>query len=118
MKKLMVLSNEDGYIKFFVIVALIVLLVYVGIIFGMPYYKYSAFKSDIKEMVRVSLGDVNKAKTEVLQRAQELKIPIGEKDVEVKKQGNIVVVTTSWSETVDVLGLYQKTLDFDIAVEG
>jgi hypothetical protein len=118
MKKLKVLNNENGFIKFFFIVAVIVFLVYVGVKFGMPYYKYSAFKSDIKEMVRVSLGDDNKTKTEVLQRAQELKIPIGEKDVEVKKQGNIVVVTTSWSETVDLLGLYQKTLDFDIAVEG
>jgi hypothetical protein len=118
MKKLTVLNNENGYIKFFLIAALIVFLVYLGVKFGMPYYKYSAFKSDIKEMVRVSLGDVNKTKTEVLQRAQELKIPIGEKDVVIEKKENIIIVTTSWSETVDVLGVYQKTLDFDIAVEG
>ncbi len=118
MKKLKVLNNENGYIKFFLIAGLIVFLVYLGIKFGMPYYKYSAFKSDIKEMVRVSLGDVNKTKTEVLQRAQELKIPIGEKDLVIEKKENIIIVTTSWSETVDVLGVYQKTLDFDIAVEG
>ncbi len=118
MKKLTVLNNENGYIKFILITAFIVFLVYLGVKFGMPYYKYSAFKSDIKEMVRVSLGDVNKTKTEVLQRAQELKIPIGEKDVVIEKKENIIIVTTSWSETVDVLGVYQKTLDFDIAVEG
>ena len=118
MKKLTVLNNENGYIKFILIAVLIVFLVYLGVKFGMPYYKYSAFKSDIKEMVRVSLGDDNKTKTEVLQRAQELKIPIGEKDVVIEKKGNVIIVTTSWSETVDVLGVYQKTLDFDIAVEG
>lgn len=118
MKKIKVLDNENGYIKFILIVAIIVSLVYAGIKFGMPYYKHSALKSDIKEMVRVSLGDVNKTKTEILERAVELKIPVGEKDVDVQKKGNILIVTTSWSETVDILGLYEQTLDFEIEVQG
>jgi hypothetical protein len=89
-----------------------------GIQFGMPYYKYSAFKSDIKEMVRVSVGDIRKTKTEVLERAKELKIPVGEEEVDVQKKGNVIAVTTSWTETVDLLGVYQKTLDFEINIEG
>lgn len=118
MKKLRVLDNENGFIKLILITTIIVSLVYAGMKFGMPYYKHSALKSDIKEMVRVSLGDVKKTKTEVLERAKELNVPIEEKDVEVQKQGNIIIVTTSWSETVDILGLYEKTLDFEIDVQG
>ena len=118
MKELKVLGNERGYIKLIFTTALIVFLIYAGIQFGMPYYRYSAFKSDVTEMARISLGDVNKTKSEVFQRAQELKIPIDEDDIVIDKKKNTVRVKTSWSETVDLLGVYRKTLDFEVDVEG
>ena len=117
MKELRVLGNDRGYIKLIFTTALIAFGIYAGIKFGMPYYRYSAFKSDVTEMTRVSLGNVNKTKEEVFQRAQELKIPIAEDDIAVEKKQNTVSVKTSWSETVDLLGVYQKTLDFDVDVE-
>lgn len=117
MKKTRALCNEKGYVKLILITALIVFSFYLGIKFGVPYYKYSAFKSDVKEIARISIGDPNKTKTDILQRAHELKIPIEENDLEIHKKENTVQVKTSWSETVDVMGLYQKTLDFDVDVE-
>ena len=117
MKKLKALNNEKGYIKLIFVTALIVFLGYLGVKFGVPYYKYSAFKSDVKELARISLGDTNKTRMEIFQRAQELKLPIEEKDIEIHKKEHTVRVKTSWSETVDVFGAYQKTLDFDIDVE-
>jgi adenine-specific DNA methylase len=117
MKRLKVLDNEKGYIKLIFVTVVIVFLAYLGIKFGMPYYRYSAFKSDIKEFARVSVGDLNRTKADIIERARDLKIPIEEKDLIIDKKDNMVRVKTSWSETVDVMGLYQKTLDFDIDVE-
>lgn len=111
------LNNERGFIKFIFVMAVLVFLVYAGIQFGIPYYRYTAFKSDAKEIARISLGQVERAKTMLNEKAQELKIPIEEKDIFVAKTGNMVRVKTSWSETVDILGLYQKRLDFKVNIE-
>jgi hypothetical protein len=117
MKNLKVFSNEKGFIKFVSITALLVFLIYLGIQFGMPFYRYSAFKSDVKEVARISLGDVNRTRTDIFERAKELNIPLEEENLIVTKSGNRVRVKSSWSETVDILGLYQKKLDFTVDVE-
>lgn len=117
MKKLKVLNNEGGFLKFIFTTAVIVFLIYAGIKFGMPYYKYSAFKSDTKELARISTGQVEKTRSQIFERAQELKLPLEEKDIVVTSSGAKVQVKTSWSETVDILGLYQKTLNFKVDVE-
>jgi hypothetical protein len=52
-----------------------------------------------------------------LERVQELKIPIQENQIVVTKTETMVRVQTSWSETVDLLGLYQKKLNFRIDLE-
>ncbi len=112
-----VLNNEKGFIKFVFIVAVLAFLVYAGIQFGMPYYRYTAFKSDTKEIARISIGDIERTKIMLNERAQELKIPIEEKDILVTRTEKTVKVKTSWSETVDILGLYQKRLDFTVNIE-
>ncbi len=113
MKKL----KEGGFIRFVIVTALLAFCVYAGIKFGMPYYRYSAFKSDVKEFVRISIGDVEKTKAQIFERAKELRLPIEEEDIKVTKTEKLVRVKTAWSETVDLLGVYQKTLKFDIDVE-
>jgi hypothetical protein len=113
-KKLKVFSNENGYVKFVFVTALLVFCVYSGLKFGMPYYKYSAFKSDVKEFARISLGDVAKTRAQLFERAMELKLPLEEEDIVVTKTEKTVRVKASWSETVDILGLYQKKLDFSV----
>jgi hypothetical protein len=111
------ISNEDGAFKAILSLVVIVFLIYAGFQFAMPYYRYSAFKTDAKELARISVGDAERTKTQILGRAKELKIPIGEKTLEVIKKDNTVQVKASWSETVDLLGLYQKTLTFDVDIE-
>jgi hypothetical protein len=117
MRKLDVLGNERGFIKLVFITAILVFLIYSGIQFGMPYYRYSAFKADAKELARISLGNVDRTRTQIFERAQELNIPIGEQDITVTRTEKTVRIQTSWSETVDLLGVYQKTLDFDLRIE-
>jgi preprotein translocase subunit SecF len=102
--------------KAFFWILILALLVYSGIKFGMPYYRYLAFKYDTKEIVRVSieLKSEEEIKEKVFERAQELKIPINKEDIEVSKTPKMVQVRTSWFEGVDILGIYHTTLTFTV----
>lgn len=111
------LRNEKGFIKVAFILAVLALCVYTGIQFGAPYYKYSVFKSDAKEISRVGLGNVKRIQTMLFEKAQELKLPLEENDLSVVVTANRVHVKTSWSETVDLFGIYQKELNFSIDME-
>lgn len=95
---------------------ILVFLVYLGLKFGFPYYRYLAFKSDAKEIARVSIEVINEEeiRNRIFERAQELKVPIDKTDIEVFKTERDVRVKTSWFEVVDILGVYQKTLKFNI----
>jgi hypothetical protein len=112
-----VLNNEKGFIKVVIVLALLIFLGYTGFQFGMPYYRYSAFKSDAKEILRISLGRPEQTKAQILEKAEEIKIPVTEEDIIVEKTAKSIRVQTQWSETVDILGLYQKRLDFTIDIE-
>lgn len=117
MKKIKILNSENGFIKFVFVTGLLAFLVYAGIKFGMPHYRYSAFKSDTKGIARIFTGDTEKTKELIFERAMELKIPLKEEDIVVTKTERRVIIRTSWSETVDLLGLYQKKFNFAIAIE-
>ena len=112
-----VLGNEKGYIKFVLVVVILALLAYLGFKFGAPYYRYSVFNSDAKEITRISLGDVAKTRALLYERAQELKLPIEEDNISVTVDKKTVYVSTSWSETVDLFGIYQKDLNFAVDIE-
>lgn len=119
MKRTKVLNNEHGFIKFILFMLVLSCMVYVGIKLGFPYYRYSAFKSDTKELARISVaGTLDRTRAQVYDRALELNLPLEEEDIEVKKFGKVVRIQTSWSETVDFLGIYQYTFDFTVDVEG
>ncbi len=117
MKKIEVLNNENGFIKFIFIMLVLASLVYAGLKFGRPYYRYSAFKSDTKELARISIGDTEKTRAQIFERAQELKLPLEENDIKVTKTVRGVRVQASWPETVDLLGLYQKKFNFAVDEE-
>ena len=103
MTKSEILSNEKGFIKVnFCLLFSLCCLGYLGVKFGTPYYNYSAFKSEAKEIARISLGDIEKTRTQIFEKAVELKLPIEEKDIAVTKTVKTVRVKTSWSETVDI----------------
>ncbi len=110
------ISPQGGFIRSVLIIAIVVSLLYAGFQFAMPYYKYTAFKSDVKQIARLNLGE-KRLKAQVFELAQDLKIPIDEKDISVTQKATTVRIETGWSEEVDILGMYQKTLHFTILVE-
>lgn len=111
------LKGQGGFIRSVIVMALLAFCVYAGIKFGMPYYRYSAFKSDVREFARISVGDTEKTRAQIFERAKELGLPLEENDIKVTKTEKLVRVKTAWSETVDLLGIYQKILNFDIDIE-
>ena len=117
MKKKGLLNNENGFFKFAFVTALIVFAMYAGLQFGMPFYRYSTLKTDATELARISVGDLEKTRAQIAERAEELKLPITEKDIEVVREGKLVRVMASWSETVDILGLYQKKIVFNLDIK-
>jgi len=117
MKRVKVVGNEKGFIKFVFFMLVLAFIVYAGLKFGMPYYRYSAFKSDVKELARISIGDVQKTRSQIFERAMELKLPLTEEGIQVTKTEKTIRVRTTWSETVDMLGVYQKKLNFRVEVE-
>ncbi|NWF98640.1 MAG: hypothetical protein HXY52_06885 [Nitrospirae bacterium] len=110
-------ANEKGFVKVALVLIILVICAYVGYKVGMPYYKYSAFKADAKEITRIGLGEVERTKNMLLERAHELKIPIEEDAISVIRKEKTVQVNTSWKETVDFMGLYQKEFVFNIDIE-
>lgn len=111
------LSNENGWIKPLLVIAVLFLAAYSGYQFGVPYYRHSAFNNEVTEIARISQGDVKKVTEDVVAAAAEYKVPVGENDILVERRGNKIHIKTSWSQTIDILGLYQKTIDFDVDVE-
>jgi hypothetical protein len=117
MKNMHGYRNQEGYIKFILVTIILVFCIYLGIKFGIPYYKHEAFRSEVIELARISLGNTEKTRAQILEIAQKLKLPLDENDILVTRKTGTVRVNTSWEETVDVLGLYQKTLHFTVDVE-
>lgn len=112
------IRDEKGFIKFLVIVTLFVVCVYSGYKFAIPYYKYSAFKSEIKEILRIYTGDVERTKSQIFQKVDELNIPINKEEIKFEQTDKNLVVQASWSETVDLFGIYKHTLNFNIDLKG
>lgn len=111
------LNNERGFVKFFLTMLILAFAVYAGYKFGMPYYKYSAFKSEARALARISVGDVARTRALIFEKAEELGLPLSEKDIDVRRLDKTILVQTSWSERVDLLGFYQKELFFSIDLE-
>jgi hypothetical protein len=111
------LRSRDGFIKPLLSIAILAALVYGGYLFGMPYYRYEAFKSEVKTTMNIEIGDAEKMRTRIYEVAQEFKLPLEEKDIIVTRKERSLRVETSWSVDVDVFGLYHRTLHFDINEE-
>ncbi|HXX82131.1 MAG TPA: hypothetical protein VEI46_11320 [Thermodesulfovibrionales bacterium] len=111
------LRSSDGFVKPLLVIAIMAFLVYSGVQFGIPYYRYSAFKSETKEIARLELGQIEKTRAQVYEAAQNQKIPIEAEDIQITQKTHTTRIQTAWSVDVDILGLYQKTLHFTVDVE-
>lgn len=113
-----ILLNRSGAVKPVVCIAVLFAASYAGFKFSMPYYRYSAFKSEVTNILRLEIGDSDKVKAHIYGAAQEYGIPVEEKEIELTKETTLRRVKASWAEDVDILGLYKQTLYFDLDVEG
>jgi hypothetical protein len=94
----------------------IALLGYSGFIFGMPYYRYFALRSDAADMVRFEVKDEEKLKNRLFERAQRLGVQLEEENVRLQRMNGGYRMEVSWSETVNVLNIYNRELYFNFKV--
>lgn len=112
--------SRQGFIRGFLSLLIIVAIIYVGISFGKPYYRYNTLRSHTKDVLLTGIDNVEAVKEKVLTDAAELQIPLKESNLEVTMvpMSKVIKVKATWSETVDFWGYYQKKLDFVMTVEG
>ncbi|MEJ2695655.1 MAG: hypothetical protein P8013_03315 [Candidatus Sulfobium sp.] len=111
--------DRQGSIKFFFTLAILVVGAFVLISFGKPYYRYYTLRSYAHDELLMEVGNVNTIRRKVLQRADELGIPLDADNLEVKKNrvSKVVTVKANWSEVVDFWGYYTRKLDFTLTEE-
>jgi len=104
--------GERGFFKGFFLLLILVAVVFVGISFSKPYYRYYTLGSLTRDFLKSDVGDINAIRKNIMDNAEELKVPLDEKDLEVVVVNKIIKVKATWFETVDFWGYYQKRLDF------
>ena len=104
--------GNRGFVKGFLSLFILVAIVFVGISFGKPYYRFYALGSHTRDFLKTDVGDIDAIKKNVMKDAAELNVPLDEADLEVVSLNKIIKVKATWSETVDFWGYYQKQLDF------
>jgi hypothetical protein len=110
-------ENNQGLIKGILMLLLLVGVVAAGFLFGEPYYRYMTLQSQTKDILMKETGNLPAIKTEIMQTAKDLNVPLKAQDLKVSTNKKVVKVNARWSETVDFWGYYQKRLDFDMKVE-
>lgn len=111
------LQNQGGFIKPLFWITVLVFLVYAGIQFGTPYYRYYTFENEVIDLARLSLGNADLVRKGALEAAERLKLPLDDEDIIITKKAKTIQIKTAWSATVDILGFYQKNIDFTVKIE-
>jgi len=111
--------GEKGFIKTLLGLGLLVAIIFVGVTFARPYYRYYQFGSHTRDYLKTDIGDVNAIRKHMLEDAAELGVPLNDQDltVSVDTVKKRVMVKATWTDTVDLLGQYQKDIDFVLEEE-
>jgi hypothetical protein len=104
--------GNRGFVKGFLALCILGAVVFAGISFGKPYYRFYMLGSHTRDFLKTEIGDINAIRKNVMDDAAELNVPLDEQDLEVFVDKKVVKVKASWSETVDFWGYYQKNIDF------
>jgi len=89
-----------------------VLAIYSGFMFGLPYYRFYAFRSDARDVIKFSARTTDDMRANLLKKAREYGVPLGEAGMEVSTVEGGYWARLKWTEEVDMLVLYHKTLAF------
>lgn len=109
--------GNRGSVKGFLLLFIFVAVVFVGISFSKPYYRYYTLGSHTRDFLKTDIGNIEAIRKNIIDNAAELKVPLDEKNLEVAFAGKIIKVKANWSETVDFWGYYQKQIDFAMEEE-
>ena len=104
--------GEKGFIKTLLGLFLLIALMAAGVTFARPYYRYYTLGSHTRDFLKTDIGDVNAIKKHIIEDAAELGVPLDDKDVSVSVVKKTIKVRAVWTETVDLWGFYQKSVDF------
>ena len=106
--------GEKGFIKTLLGLALLAGLIFLGMAFATPYYRYYQLGSHTRDFLKTDIGEVNVIRKHVIEDAAEIGVPLKDKDilVSVDQLKKIVRVRATWTDTVDLFGYYQKSINF------
>jgi hypothetical protein len=105
-------DGNVGGVKGLLSLVLLVVIVFVGISFGKPYYRSYSLGSHTRDFLKTDTENIDAIRKNIMDNAAELNVPLDEKNLDVTMDKKIVHVKATWSETVDFWGYYQKKFDF------
>ena len=78
--------------------------IYGAIKFVPPYWTYLSMKDPVKEtaMAMLSAADEQSARADLIRRAKERGLTLDDDDIEIARNGSIVVVRVSWVTPVEL----------------
>jgi hypothetical protein len=92
--------------------ALVALGVKIAIAFGVPQFRYHAFKSDTREVLRLNIAKDEDLIEKLHDKAKEYKLPVEKRHILLIRNDAGLRATVSWSETVDLYGFYSRKFNF------
>jgi len=104
--------GNRGLVKGLLVLCVLVAIVFVGVSFGKPYYRYYTLSSHTRDFLKSDTFNPAAIRANIMADAEELNVPLAEEDLEVAIDKKNIRVKATWSETVDFWGYYQKTFDF------
>jgi hypothetical protein len=106
--------GEKGFIKTLLGLALLAGLIFLGMAFATPYYRYYQLGSHTRDFLKTDIGEVNLIRKHVIEDAAEIGVPLDDKNISVSVDSarKSVRVKATWTDTVDLFGYYQKSIDF------
>ena len=83
--------------------------------FGLPFYHHMVFKSDLKEVSKMNSNQFREGEMmlKVKEMARDINVPLQDNDI-ILTQDLTYRIEVSWEETVNWLGIYQKTFKFAV----
>ncbi len=91
----------------------VALIIYSGVLFAAPFYHYHTFKSDVEEIVQMRNVQHKAMLERIVETAEGYNVPIEKKDIILTRE-KFYRARISWEETVNLLGLYERTFKFSI----
>ena len=86
---------------------------------AMAAWVYYQLKDEAQQVVLFGANTPTETlRSEILDKAEELDVPLDANDVDVRREGNRTVAYASYVQPIDLLPVYSYPVDLSFAVEG